>query len=55
MSISNLTSREYEPIPRSYSIEPMRERDLIGVVEIEESQRIEPMGLRRLQARAVHQ
>jgi ribosomal-protein-alanine N-acetyltransferase len=37
VSISNLTSREYEPIPKSYSIEPMRERDLIGVVEIEEA------------------
>ncbi|HSE37895.1 MAG TPA: ribosomal protein S18-alanine N-acetyltransferase [Blastocatellia bacterium] len=37
MSISNLTSREYEPLFRPYSIEPMRERDLIGVVDIEES------------------
>ena len=54
MSISNLTSREYEPILRSYSIQPMRERDLIDVVEIEESQRIESMGLRRLSTRVVH-
>lgn len=37
MSISNLTSREYEPMFRPYSIEPMRERDLIDVVEIEET------------------
>jgi ribosomal-protein-alanine N-acetyltransferase len=37
VSISDLTSREYEPIFKSYSIEPMRERDLIGVVEIEET------------------
>lgn len=37
MSISNVTSREYEPIFRSYAIEPMRERDLIEVVEIEET------------------
>ena len=37
MSISNLTSREFEPIFRPYSIEPMRERDLIDVVEIEET------------------
>lgn len=37
MSISKLTSREYEPMFRSYSIESMRERDLIDVVEIEET------------------
>jgi ribosomal-protein-alanine N-acetyltransferase len=37
VSISNLTSREYEPMFRLYSIEPMRERDLIAVVEIEEN------------------
>ena len=37
MSISNITNREYEAIFRLYSIEPMRERDLIGVVEIEET------------------
>lgn len=37
MSISNLTSREYEPMFKPYSIEPMLERDLIDVVEIEES------------------
>ena len=37
MSISNLTSREFEPMIRHYSIEPMRERDLIDVVEIEET------------------
>lgn len=37
MSISDLTSRDYEPIFRSYSIEPMRERDLMDVVEIEEN------------------
>lgn len=37
MSISNLTSRDYEPMFRQYSIEPMRERDLMDVVEIEES------------------
>ena len=37
MSISDLASREYEPIFKPYSIEPMRERDLIGVVEIEDS------------------
>ena len=37
MSISNLTDREYEALFRPYSIEPMRERDLIDVVEIEET------------------
>lgn len=37
MSISNLTSQNYEPMFRPYSIEPMRERDLMEVVEIEES------------------
>lgn len=37
MSISNLTSGNYEPMFRSYSIEPMRERDLMDVVEIEET------------------
>jgi [ribosomal protein S18]-alanine N-acetyltransferase len=37
VSISNLTSREFEPMIRHYSIEPMRERDLIDVVEIEET------------------
>ena len=37
MSISNITDREYEPTFRFYSIEPMRERDLIDVVEIEET------------------
>ena len=37
MSISNITNREYEAIFRFYSIEPMRERDLIDVVEIEET------------------
>jgi len=37
VSISNLTSREYEQAFRHYSIEPMRERDLIDVVEIEET------------------
>ena len=37
MSISNLTSREYEPFFKPYSIEPMRERDLAEVVEIEET------------------
>ena len=37
MSISNVTSREYEPLPTSYSIDPMLERYLTGVVEIEES------------------
>ena len=37
MSISNLTGRDYEPLFRPYSIEPMRERDLIDVVDIEES------------------
>ena len=36
MSISNITSREYESF-KPYSIEPMRERDLIDVVEIEET------------------
>ena len=37
MSISNLTSREYEAMFKPYSIEPMRERDLAEVVEIEEA------------------
>ena len=37
MSISNLMSRDYEPMFRPYSIEPMRERDLMDVVEIEEN------------------
>jgi [ribosomal protein S18]-alanine N-acetyltransferase len=37
LSISNLTSRNYEPMLRPFSIEPMRERDLMDVVEIEES------------------
>lgn len=37
MSISKYTSREYEPMLRPYSIEPMRERDLMAVVEIEEN------------------
>ena len=37
MSISNLTSREYEAVFKPYSIEPMRERDLVDVVEIEEA------------------
>lgn len=37
MSISNLQSREYQPMFLEFSIEPMRERDLIGVVEIEET------------------
>ncbi|HSB09961.1 MAG TPA: ribosomal protein S18-alanine N-acetyltransferase [Blastocatellia bacterium] len=37
MSISNITSPEYEPMPKSYSVDFMRERDLIEVVEIEES------------------
>jgi ribosomal-protein-alanine N-acetyltransferase len=37
VSTGNLTSSEYEPLFRQYSIEPMRERDLIDVVEIEET------------------
>ena len=37
MSISNITSPNYEPILRPYSIRPMQERDLIEVVEIEET------------------
>jgi ribosomal-protein-alanine N-acetyltransferase len=37
VSISNLTSPNYEPILRPYSIHPMEERDLIDVVEIEET------------------
>ena len=37
MSISNLTTREYEAMFKPYSIEPMRERDLVDVVEIEET------------------
>jgi [ribosomal protein S18]-alanine N-acetyltransferase len=36
VSISSLTERGYERF-RPYSIEPMRERDLIDVVEIEET------------------
>ena len=37
MSISNITSPNYEPILRPYSIRSMQERDLIEVVEIEET------------------
>lgn len=37
MSISNLTSPNFEPVLRPYSIAPMRERDLIDVVDIEET------------------
>ena len=37
MSISKLTSREYEPLFKPFAVEPMRERDLTDVVEIEES------------------
>ena len=37
MSISNITSPNYEPILRPYSIRHMQERDLIEVVEIEET------------------
>ncbi|MFY9556707.1 MAG: ribosomal protein S18-alanine N-acetyltransferase [Blastocatellia bacterium] len=37
VSISHHSSPEYEPMFRPYSIEPMRERDLIDVVEIEET------------------
>jgi len=37
VSISNLTSREYEAMFKPYSIEPMRECDLVDVVEIEET------------------
>jgi [ribosomal protein S18]-alanine N-acetyltransferase len=37
VSISSITNRDYEAIFRFYSIEPMRERDLIDVVEIEET------------------
>jgi len=37
VSISNLTTREYEAMFKPYSIEPMRERDLVDVVEIEET------------------
>ena len=37
MSISNNTSPNYEPILKPYSIRPMQERDLIDVVEIEET------------------
>jgi len=37
VSISNIRGREYEPIPKSYSVDFMRERDLHEVVEIEES------------------
>jgi ribosomal-protein-alanine N-acetyltransferase len=37
MSTSKATGGEYQPIFSSYAIEPMRERDLIEVVEIEET------------------
>jgi [ribosomal protein S18]-alanine N-acetyltransferase len=37
VSISNHTNRDYETVFKSYSIDPMRERDLIQVVEIEEA------------------
>ena len=37
MSISNHTNREYEATLKQYSIDPMRERDLVEVVEIEET------------------
>ena len=37
MSISNFTSPDAQPILRQYSIQPMRERDLVDVVEIEET------------------
>ncbi|HKA20453.1 MAG TPA: ribosomal protein S18-alanine N-acetyltransferase [Blastocatellia bacterium] len=37
MSISNHTNRDYESVLKPYSIDPMRERDLIEVVEIEEA------------------
>ena len=37
MSISNHTNRDYETVLRPYSIDPMRERDLLEVVEIEEA------------------
>ena len=37
MSISNHTGQDYEPMLRPYSIHPMQERDLIDVVEIEET------------------
>jgi ribosomal-protein-alanine N-acetyltransferase len=37
VSISNITSPNYEPILRPYSIRHMQERDLIEVVEIEET------------------
>jgi [ribosomal protein S18]-alanine N-acetyltransferase len=37
VSISNHTNRDYETVFKSYSIDPMRERDLIEVVEIEEA------------------
>jgi len=37
VSISNHTNREYEATLKQYSIDPMRERDLVEVVEIEET------------------
>src|SRR6266571_582473 len=37
MSTSKATNSEHQPIFNSYAIEPMRERDLIEVVEIEET------------------
>ena len=37
LSISNITNPNYDPILRPYSIRPMQERDLIEVVEIEET------------------
>ena len=37
MSISNHINRDYESVLKPYSIDPMRERDLIEVVEIEEA------------------
>ena len=37
MSISNHTDREYSSTYKSYSVDPMRERDLVEVVDIEET------------------
>jgi len=37
VSISNHTNRDYGTVFKPYSIDPMRERDLIQVVEIEEA------------------
>ena len=37
MSISNHSGGQFETILRPYSVEPMREQDLIDVVEIEET------------------